>query len=119
MSSHKRGMPEEINRVVADHLSDLLFCLRWLWKTCARRGCTSGGLITGDVMYDASSTFRQIAESRDGPPADAWRPGEFALATVHHAENTDDPRRLRAIFDALDRIARTACPSSRPYINAR
>jgi UDP-GlcNAc3NAcA epimerase len=112
-------MPEEINRVVADHLSDLLFCLRWLWKTCARRGCTSGGLITGDVMYDASSTFRQIAESRDGPPADAWRPGEFALATVHHAENTDDPRRLRAIFDALDRIARTACPSSRPYINAR
>ena len=61
-------------------------------------------------MYDASIGFRQIAENKGGPLADSWHPGEFALATVHRAENTDDPERLRAILNALECIARTICP---------
>lgn len=61
-------------------------------------------------MYDASLAFRQLAETRGGPLADSWKSGEFALATVHRAENTDDPARLRSIVTALDKIARTTCP---------
>jgi UDP-GlcNAc3NAcA epimerase len=111
LRSYRRGMPEEINRIVADHLSDLLFCP----TTCAMENLRSEGLSeralrTGDVMYDAALLYRQAAERRGGPLGDTWRPGEFALATVHRAENTDDPDRLRDIAGALDEIAKTICP---------
>jgi UDP-GlcNAc3NAcA epimerase len=67
-------------------------------------------VLTGDVMYDACVAFRSLAETRGGPMAERWTTGEFALATVHRAENTDDPARLRDILTALDCIARTICP---------
>lgn len=67
-------------------------------------------MLTGDVMYDASMAYRQVAESRGGALAQTWRPGEFALATVHRAENTDDPERLRGIVNALEAVSRTICP---------
>jgi len=111
LRSHRRAMPEEINRIVADHLSDLLFCPTPLAvENLCKEGLSERALLTGDVMYDACIDFRQIAESRGGPLADAWRPGEFALATVHRAENTDDPDRLREIVSALERISQTICP---------
>jgi len=75
-----------------------------------REGLAERAVLTGDVMYDASMAYRHKAERRGGPLADTWRPGEFALATVHRAENTDDPNRLRGIVAALDEIARTICP---------
>lgn len=56
-----------------------------------------------------SRTARQ-PNGGGGALADSWRPGEFALATVHRAENTDDAERLRGIAGALDEIARTLCP---------
>lgn len=111
LRSYRRGMPEEINRIVADHLSDLLFCPTPLaLENLRKEGLHQRAVLTGDVMYDACLNFRQVAENRGGPLADAWQPGEFALATVHRAENTDDPDRLREILNALDRIARTICP---------
>jgi UDP-GlcNAc3NAcA epimerase len=111
LRSHRRGMPEEINRIVADHLSDLLFCPTTLAvENLRKEGLHARAVMTGDVMYDACLAFREVAESRGGPLADAWRPGQFALATVHRAENTDDPERLRGILNALDCIARTICP---------
>jgi UDP-GlcNAc3NAcA epimerase len=61
-------------------------------------------------MYDASLMYRERAETLAGPLADRWKAGQFALATVHRAENTDDPERLRRIVNALDQIARTVCP---------
>jgi UDP-GlcNAc3NAcA epimerase len=104
-------MPEEINRIVADRLSDVLFCPTPLAvENLRKEGLQDRAVLTGDVMYDASLAFRQVAESRCGTLADAWKPAEFALATVHRAENTDDPERLRAIVEALDKIARTICP---------
>jgi UDP-GlcNAc3NAcA epimerase len=111
LRSYRRAMPEEINRVVADHLSDLLLC-----PTVAaignlrKEGLAERAILTGDVMYDASITYREVAERRGGPLSACWHPGEFALATVHRAENTDDAERLRGIAGALDRIARTMCP---------
>lgn len=111
LRSHRRGMPEEINRIVTDHLSDLLFCPTALAvDNLCKEGLAERAVLTGDVMYDASLAFREIAENRGGPLAETWRPGEFALATVHRAENTDEPDRLGAIVNALDHIARTICP---------
>jgi UDP-GlcNAc3NAcA epimerase len=111
LRSHRRGMPEEINRIVADHLSDLLFCPTPLAvENLRKEGLAGRTVLTGDVMYDAGLAFRGIAENRGGPLAETWRPHEFALATVHRAENTDDAGCLRGIVNALDRIARTICP---------
>ena len=111
LRSYRRGMPEEINRIVADHLSDLLFCPTTLaMENLRKEGLGEKAILTGDVMYDASIVYREAAERRGGPLADSWRSGEFALATVHRAENTDDPERLRAILSALDEIARNICP---------
>ena len=111
LRSYRRGMPEEINRVVADQLSDLLCCpTTAAMENLRREGLENRAVLTGDVMYDAVLRYRGVAEQRGGAFADTWRPGEFALATIHRAENTDDPERLRAIVKALDRIARTMCP---------
>lgn len=111
LRSYRRGMPEEINRVVTDHLSDLLFCpTASAMENLRKEGLGEKAVWTGDVMLDASLKYRQLAESRGGPLADTWRPGEFALATVHRAENTDDAGRLREIVGALEEIARNVCP---------
>lgn len=111
LRSHQRGMPEEINRIVADHLSDLLLCPTALAiENLTKEGLGDRAAFTGDVMYDASIRHRSAAERRGGALADTWRRGEFALATVHRAENADHAHRLRSIVKALDRIARTTCP---------
>jgi UDP-GlcNAc3NAcA epimerase len=111
LRSHRRGMPEEINRVVADHLSDLLLCPTDLAiENLRKEGLGEKAVWTGDVMLDASLEYRRLAESRGGVLAERWRAGEFALATIHRAENTDDPERLREIVTALDVIARSGRP---------
>jgi UDP-GlcNAc3NAcA epimerase len=111
LRSHRRAMPEEINRIVADHLSDLLLCPTALAiENLRKEGLHERAVMTGDVMYDACLEFRKIATYRGMPLADSWSAGAFALATVHRAENTDDPNRLRGILNALDCIARTVCP---------
>ncbi|MGA7234197.1 MAG: UDP-N-acetylglucosamine 2-epimerase (non-hydrolyzing) [Bryobacteraceae bacterium] len=111
LRSYRRGMPEEINRVVADHLSDLLLCPTDLAiENLRKEGLGEKAVWTGDVMLDASLEYRRRAESRGGLLAERWRAGEFALATIHRAENTDDPARLREIVIALDAIARSGCP---------
>ena len=125
LRSFRRSMPEEINRIVADHLSDLLFCPTPLAiENLRNEGLEQRAVLTGDVMYDAALRFREIAETRGGPLADSWRQGEFALATVHRAENTDDPARLSAILTALERVAMEVCPvvwpvhpRTRKYLN--
>lgn len=111
LRSYRRSMPEEVNRVAADHLSDLLLCPTPVaLENLRREGLAERAILTGDVMYDAVIAYREIAKSRGSLLADTWRSREFALATVHRAENTDNPDRLRNIVYALDRIARTICP---------
>jgi UDP-GlcNAc3NAcA epimerase len=111
LRSFNRRMPEEINRIVADHLSDLLLCpTATAIRNLEREGLASRAVPTGDVMYDAALKLRTRAEQRGGPLADAWRKNAFALATIHRAENTDDPARLQGILNALERIAADICP---------
>jgi UDP-GlcNAc3NAcA epimerase len=111
LRSFNRSMPEELNRVAADHLSDLLLApTQAAMDNLANEGLAARSRNTGDVMYDASLAFRQLAESRGGTLAERWKPGEFALATIHRAENTDDPARLGRLLAALKRVGEEHCP---------
>lgn len=95
LRSFNRRMPEEVNRVLTDHASTWLFCPSHGARVqLAREGIVHGVHVTGDVMIDAVQYYREqaIAPARHGP---------FALATLHRAENTDDPVRLAGIFAAL------------------
>lgn len=104
LRSYDRSMPEELNRVVADSLSSLLFCPTAVAVTnLEREGITTGVFIVGDVMYDAILAAVPKAEaiaptvlSRLGVAS-----GRYLLATVHRASNTDDPRNLQSIMAAL------------------
>ncbi|MBN2711321.1 MAG: UDP-N-acetylglucosamine 2-epimerase (non-hydrolyzing) [Planctomycetes bacterium] len=95
LRSFNRMMPEETNRVLTDHMADLLFCpTDSAVENLSREGISAGVHMVGDVMQDAAFIFRDRAKM---PEVD----GQFVLATIHRAENTDDCDRLRAIFDAL------------------
>ena len=111
LRSFNRRMPEETNRIVADRLSALLFCpTQAAMDNLSHEGLAAQSVFTGDVMYDAFVIFREIAERRGGELASTWRAGGFALATIHRAENTDDPDRLQPILAALETIAESTCP---------
>lgn len=109
LRSFNRRMPEEINRIVTDHCADLLFAP----TDRARSNLLNEGIpgeqihLVGDVMYDAAIHFGERAEkdSRFLEEHDL-EPGGFILATIHRAENTDDPRRLEAIFRGLEQVGR-------------
>ena len=109
LRSFNRRMPEEINRVLTDHVSRWLFAPTDLAVSNLRREGLAGDGVhqVGDVMYDAVLRFAEVAASRATRPAVtaalAGRP--FVLATVHRAENTDVPERLQAIVDALRVLA--------------
>jgi UDP-GlcNAc3NAcA epimerase len=107
LRSFNRRMPEEINRVLADRISDLLFCpTDAAVENLQREGVTRGVEQVGDVMFDASLFSRERAR-RSSRILETMRlaPRSFVLATVHRAENTDDPARLGGICDGLARVA--------------
>ncbi len=103
LRSYVRAMPEEINRVVADHLSTHLFApTRNAVENLAREGITKGVVLTGDIMYDALLLHAPVAAEKSRIVGDlALEPGGYVLATVHRAANTDDPARLERIVEAL------------------
>ncbi len=106
LRSYHKAMPEEQNRIVADHLSDWLFCPTDVARrNLEREGITRGVHIVGDIMLDASLHYRQLAAQR---PSRLNLPSEFYLLTIHRAENTDSPARLAAIVDALNRVELSA-----------
>lgn len=109
LRSFNKRMPEEINRVLTDHIANLLFCpTKTAVENLKREGITRGrGVhLVGDVMYDSVLHNAGLAERRSGILERLkLEPKGYALATIHRAENTDDPARLRAIFQALERIA--------------
>jgi len=108
LRSYNRRMPEEINRVVADVLAELLFCpTATAVANLAKEGVTRGVRQVGDVMYDSVLFNAKLAEqSSDAVRRLKAEPKSFYLATVHRAENTDDPLRLAGILSAFERIDR-------------
>jgi UDP-N-acetylglucosamine 2-epimerase len=107
LRSFRREMPEEVNRVVADHVCDLLLAP----TATAVRNLKSEGLgdrarLCGDLMFDAVLHYRDLAGTRSSiGRALAIENAVFAIATLHRAENTDDPDRLRALLAALNQVA--------------
>lgn len=116
LRSFNRQMPEEINRVLTDHISDFLFCpTKTAVENLKREGISQGVHLVGDVMYDAVLQYTELAE-RKSEILERLRlePKGYALATVHRAENTDDPKRLKAIFQGLVAIAQEGLPAIVP-----
>jgi UDP-GlcNAc3NAcA epimerase len=101
LRSFQRTMPEEINRVMTDHLSTWLFAPSSSSAAQLRtEGITKGVHVVGDIMYDAVSFHREHAPARGR----AIPPGPYVLCTVHRAENTDVEERLRGIMDGIGRL---------------
>jgi UDP-GlcNAc3NAcA epimerase len=107
LRSFNRRMPEEINRVLVDHVSELAFCpTRAAVANLAGEGITAGVENVGDVMYDATLFAGTIARERSTILMRlGLRSREFALATLHRAENTDD---LAALAKAVAYLAEEA-----------
>jgi len=112
LRSFNRRMPEEINRIVADHLSTLLFCPSQVAANhLAHEGITRGVQVVGDVMADALLAAAARAETSTVLERYGLQPRGYLLATVHRAENTDDSTRLSAITAAFADIGRPVlCP---------
>ncbi|OFS73694.1 MULTISPECIES: non-hydrolyzing UDP-N-acetylglucosamine 2-epimerase [Pseudomonas] len=110
LRSFNMRMPEEINRILTDQVSDILFCPTQV----AIDNLKSEGfehkpvkiLNVGDVMQDSALFFAQRATAPSGISVEDG----FILATLHRAENTDDPARLTSIVEALNLLQRNAAP---------
>ena len=107
LRSFNRRMPEEINRVLTDHASTLLFTP----TETADRHLANEGIPAervrrvGDVMYDVSRFFGEKAEQESDVLTRLGLEGKsYVLSTIHRAENTDDPDRLRVVFEALGAV---------------
>ncbi|MDL2221939.1 UDP-N-acetylglucosamine 2-epimerase (non-hydrolyzing) [Parabacteroides sp. OttesenSCG-928-N08] len=112
LRSFNRQMPEEINRVLTDHLSAILCCpTHAAISHLEREGIREGVHHVGDVMYDAALLFGALAERRSTILIDqGLRRHQFYLCTLHRQENTDHPDRLGQIVEALTAIGRVDCP---------
>ncbi len=119
LRSYVRSMPEEINRVVTDHLSTYLFCpTKQAVENLAKEGIKPGAgkmvRNVGDVMYDSILYYSKMAEKKSTvlkdlglftPNSELPSPNYY-LVTLHRAENTDDPKKLKSILRALNEIGR-------------
>ncbi len=126
LRSFNRQMPEEINRIVTDHLSSFLFCpTQTAVQHLHQEGVKEGVSLVGDVMYDALFENLDVAQQTSTILKQlGLKSKEYMLATMHRAENTDDPQNLKSIIQAfLDlataghRIVFPAHPRTRKYVS--
>lgn len=110
LRSFNMKMPEEVNRILTDQISDLLFCpTKTAINNLIQEGFSNKPvkiIDTGDVMQDAVRIFSKYAQR----PKNLEFQGPFVLATLHRAENTDDLEKFRAIITSLNEIHRTIAP---------
>jgi UDP-N-acetylglucosamine 2-epimerase (non-hydrolysing) len=104
LRSYDRRMPEEINRVMTDHLSTLLFAPTRLAVTNLKaEGVVRGVRRVGDVMVDALESAKATMRRSKAIERLGLEEGKYVLLTVHRASNTDDPKNLAAIIRALSK----------------
>lgn len=119
LRSFNKSMPEEINRIMCDHVSTLLFSpTKAGYQNLIKEGFEANNAAPysidnpkiyhcGDVMFDNSLYFSEIAEKKSGILDQLQlTKNNFVLATIHRNNNTDEPARLNAIFSALDQITK-------------
>lgn len=112
LRSFNKLMPEEINRILTDHVSELLLCpTSTAMKNLKAENITSGVYHTGDIMYDAAVTFGEIAEKESDILIKLnIQSGKYYLATVHRAENTDSKSSMENIVDAFIKLGSEKTP---------
>src|SRR4030043_1691643 len=123
LRSYNQAMPEEVNRLLTDHLSTFLFCptdqaVRNLSKEGIKKGERRIVKEVGDVMYDSILYYSELAEEKStilrdlnlyfSTPNSELRTQNYYLATLHRAENTDDPKRLKSLWEAVNEIGKEA-----------
>ncbi len=108
MRSFDRAMPEELNRVLTDHASDVLLCsTETAVANLEREGAAGEAHLVGDVMADVLLAFRDIAEERSTILEDhRLGPGEYFALTAHRPGNVDDPERLARLVGLVEALPR-------------
>ena len=106
MRSFDRAMPEELNRVLTDHASDLLFCSTPTAVANLENESVAGAVhLVGDAMADVSLAFAPIAAERSHALDElGLEAGEYLLVTAHRAGNVDDPERLGRLVALIERL---------------
>lgn len=112
LRSFNRRMPEEINRILVDHASDVLLApTQAAMRLLAAEGLSERSINTGDLMHDSVLHYLPIANQRSTRIETlGLQPGKFGFVTLHRAENTDDDTRLTALLTALNEIAAQHLP---------
>jgi UDP-N-acetylglucosamine 2-epimerase len=121
MRSGDWAMPEELNRVLTDHASDLLFCSTEAAVANLRRECAHGRIeLVGDVMADVSLAFAAVAEERSHAlEQHGLEAGRYLLVTAHRAGNVDDPDRLLRLVELLEALPEPVVFPLHPRTRAR
>ena len=121
MRSFDRTMPEELNRVLTDHASDLLLCsTQTAMDNLEREGVRGEAHLVGDVMADVSVAFREIAAERSTILADlGLEAGAYLVATAHRAGNVDRPERLERLVALLEALPAPVVFPVHPRTKAR
>jgi UDP-N-acetylglucosamine 2-epimerase len=103
LRSYNRAMPEEVNRVLTDHVSQLLFCPTPVAvANLAKEGIHEGVVMTGDIMMDAVLRNLQRARTESTVHQRLNLPEKYAIATIHRPANTDNTAHLGEIVAALN-----------------
>ena len=120
MRSFDRAMPEELNRVLTDHLSSLLLCSSEAAAAHLRAERVVGAIeVVGDVMVDVALLVQPRARQADAPlRAAGVDAGEYVLVTAHRAGTADDPARLRRLVDLLTALPLPAVVPLHPRTQA-
>jgi len=121
LRSFNRAMPEEHNRVLTDHAADLLLApTEQAMQHLATEGLSARSVLVGDVMTDVLTGIKRRLDSGELVFPDLGVPaGEYHVSTIHRAENTDDPERLRAIVEGLQSLDRTVILLAHPRLVQR
>ncbi|WP_311198424.1 non-hydrolyzing UDP-N-acetylglucosamine 2-epimerase [Microbacterium sp. p3-SID336] len=121
LRSFNRRMPEEHNRVLTDHAADLLLAPTQVAVDHLRReGLGARTVLVGDVMTDVLFDVRdRVTADGEVTALEGVSPGEYYLATIHRAENTDDPERLQQVVDALAGLDRPVVLLAHPRVVAK
>lgn len=120
LRSFNRRMPEEHNRVLTDHAADLLLAPTAVaMGHLADEGLAARSVLVGDVMTDVCYRVRDAVLAGGLPTVAGAAPGEYVVATIHRAENTDDPDRLRRIVAGLAAVPAPVALAAHPRLRTR
>jgi UDP-GlcNAc3NAcA epimerase len=121
MRSFDRSMPEELNRVLVDHMSELLLCAADSAAQNLRAESAAGSIeVVGDVMVDVALRRAPAARAdTDSLAAHGLRSGAYLLVTAHRAGNVDDPQRLRALVELIEALPAPVLAPLHPRTRAR